>query len=780
MRECIVFHFGRYRLSPATRELRRDGDAVAIPARVFDCIVYLIEHRVRAVGRDEIGAAIWGKADVSEALLTKTILRARRLLGDDAGDQGFIRTVPRFGYHWTGAVRVESERLATAESAPMEAQDASSHPRESPDNREGRARPLRFARIAFVLAAVAVGIAVFVVLGSHPPRPAQGTATVAAHGALVLPVDGHDGDDYAWVRLGAIDVIAGRLRAAGLPVPPTETTLALLDAGTGDTRALNRDAGTQWIVSSSARRSARGWRVLLRAADAAGNELTASTEGADLLTVMRNGADLLLTQMGLAPPAPSGRNPAVDEVLQRAQAAMLENDFEAARQVLTSSAAATLEEPELRYQLAVLAFRAGRLDDAEAQLRSLSDDKSDSANPQRLSQIHYALGAIAMMRDRFVEGEREFDQALVSLDRRRDPLDYGKALGGRGGARLSQGRQQDGFDDLGVARSLLEQAGDRLALARMNLTFGIALLRRDQSTEAIQVLTSALAQLEPFGAINERVHAYSALCNAQLERLDYAAASQANEAAWALLARIGDPLNRAETLLDRLSVLLGRGQFEATVPVFVEADALDLAAHAGLDGRRDDLHAQLAWARGDTASALARAEAAIPKLAGEDADAADQMLLLRQRALLALGRREEAATLLREDARGHDHPSVDLRLARAELAAAGGDPVVAGQAFAAALADAESRNRPSAIARVAATMVPYLLAQGQIDAASAIVGRLTPLADQDFDAALSRARVHQAAGRVRAWTDALRDARSVAGERTIPSDLQVAPAPGVR
>jgi hypothetical protein len=77
-------------------------------------------------------------------------------------------------------------------------------------------------------------------------------------------------------------------------------------------------------------------------------------------------------------------------------------------------------------------------------------------------------------------------------------------------------------------------------------------------------------------------------------------------------------------------------------------------------------------------------------------------------------------------------------------------------------------------------MVPYLLAQGQIDAASAIVGRLTPLADQDFDAVLSRARVHQAAGRVRAWTDALRDARSVAGERTIPSDLQVAPAPGVR
>ena len=778
MRECIVFHFGRYRLSPATRKLSRDGEAVAAPARVFDCITYLIEHRARAVGRDELGAAIWGKADVSEAQLTQTILRARRLLGDDAGDQGLIRTVPRFGYHWTGAVRMESEQLAAPESTRVATDDAAAHPRSEPESRAGYAGYSRTAWAAVALAAFAAAIAAFFLFGSRAPLPVQKPATIAAHGALVLPVEGHDGDDYAWVRLGAIDVIAGRLRAAGMPVPPTESTLALLSAGTGDARSLIRDAGTQWVISSNANRSAHGWRVLLQAADAAGNQLTASTEGADLLTAMRNGADLLIKQMGLTPPAASGRNPAVDEVLQRAQAAMLENDFETARHVLTSSTVATLEDPELRYQLAVLAFRAGHLDDAERQLRALSDDPSSSTNRQRLSQIHYALGAIAMMHDRFVDAEQAFDRALVPLDRRQDPLDYGKALGGRGGARLSQGHEQEGFDDLGAARSLLEQAGDRLALARMNLTFGIALLRRDESAEAIQVLTSALAQLEPFGAINERAHGYSALCNAQLERLDYAAASQTNEAAWALLARIGDPLNRAETLLDRLALLLARGQFNATAPVFAEADALDLAAHASLDGRRDDLHAQLAWSRGNPSSALTYAEAALSKLKGEDADAADQMLLLRQRALLALGRREQAAKLL--DAETRDHPSIDLQLARAELAATGGDPATAERAFAAALADAESRNLPAATLRVAATMVPYLLVHDQTEAASAIVGRLTPLASQDFDAALLRVRVHQAAGRVRAWTDALREAHRLAGERTIPEELQAAPAPEMR
>lgn len=776
MRERIVFHFGVYRLSPATRELCRDGEPIAVPARVFDCITYLVEHRARAVGRDELGAAVWGKADVSEAQLTQTILRVRRLLGDDAGDQGVIRTVPRFGYHWTAAVQVENEQAM----APAALESESAGPDVAPVQASGpprgtlaaRAVRRRFAWAASALLVLAAAGAALVLLRTHAPPLMHSSATRTAHGALVLPVDAHDDGGYAWIRLGGVDVIADRLRAAGLPVPPTETTLALLGAGAADRNELLRGASTQWVVGSRASRSANGWRVILQANDSGGGQLTASAEDADLLTAIRKGADLLLGQMGLAPPAAPSRNPAVDEVLQRARAAMLENDFETAQRVLTKSAAATIEEPELRYQLAVLAFRAGRLDDAEAQLHRLLDDESGAADPRRRSQIHYTLAAIAMMRDRPANAERAFDQALAPLDRDRDPLDYGKALGGRGGARLTLGRQQDGFDDLGAARTLLEQAGDRLALARMNLAFGIALLRRDQAAEATPVLTSALSQLEPFGAINERAHGYSALCNAQLERLDYAAAWQANEAAWALLAHIGDPLNRAETVLDRIALLLDRGQFHVAATLFAEADALELGAHASLDGRRDSLHAQYAWDRGDAAETRARADAAIPKLKTEDPDASDRMVLLRQRALLALGRREQAALPPATNA-----PSIDLRLARAELAATDGDGAAAGQAFAAALADAESHNQPAAIVRVAGSMIPYLLTKGRTDTASAILGRLTPFAGQDFDAALLRVRVHQAAGRLQAWTDALRDARALAGERTIPADLQV-PPPG--
>lgn len=96
--------FDDFRLAPATRELHRSDTPVAVPPRAFDCIVYLVEHRERAVGRDELIAAVWGKTEISDGMLGQTILAARRALEDTGKEQIFIRTVIRFGYHWIAAV----------------------------------------------------------------------------------------------------------------------------------------------------------------------------------------------------------------------------------------------------------------------------------------------------------------------------------------------------------------------------------------------------------------------------------------------------------------------------------------------------------------------------------------------------------------------------------------------------------------------------------------------------------------------------------------------------
>ncbi|HEY6940082.1 winged helix-turn-helix domain-containing protein, partial [Dokdonella sp.] len=100
MRSPITYLFDDFRLDRSARELRRDGVPVTVPTRVFDCLLYLIENRERAVGRDELVAALWGRVDVSDAQLGQIVLRARRAIGDDGNDQRYIRTMPKFGYRW--------------------------------------------------------------------------------------------------------------------------------------------------------------------------------------------------------------------------------------------------------------------------------------------------------------------------------------------------------------------------------------------------------------------------------------------------------------------------------------------------------------------------------------------------------------------------------------------------------------------------------------------------------------------------------------------------------
>jgi DNA-binding winged helix-turn-helix (wHTH) protein/tetratricopeptide (TPR) repeat protein len=97
--------FGEFELNPASRELLRHGQPVALRPRSLECLVYLIEHRDRAVGRDELISAVWGRVDVSDTVVAQTLLRARKALDDTGNQQVMIRTLPRFGYRWVAPVR---------------------------------------------------------------------------------------------------------------------------------------------------------------------------------------------------------------------------------------------------------------------------------------------------------------------------------------------------------------------------------------------------------------------------------------------------------------------------------------------------------------------------------------------------------------------------------------------------------------------------------------------------------------------------------------------------
>ena len=85
---------------------------------MFDLLEYLITHRDRVVSKDDILGAVWGGRVVSESALTTRINATRSAVGDDGDQQRLIRTIPRKGIRFVGAVQERAQSLDQAASAP--------------------------------------------------------------------------------------------------------------------------------------------------------------------------------------------------------------------------------------------------------------------------------------------------------------------------------------------------------------------------------------------------------------------------------------------------------------------------------------------------------------------------------------------------------------------------------------------------------------------------------------------------------------------------------------
>jgi adenylate cyclase len=113
----VLLAFGDNVLDSERRELRRGAAPIAVEPQVFDLLLYLVQQRDRVVSKDDLLQAVWGGRIVSDSALAARINAARRALGDDGKAQGWIRTLPRKGVRFLGAVREEPE-AAPASSPP--------------------------------------------------------------------------------------------------------------------------------------------------------------------------------------------------------------------------------------------------------------------------------------------------------------------------------------------------------------------------------------------------------------------------------------------------------------------------------------------------------------------------------------------------------------------------------------------------------------------------------------------------------------------------------------
>jgi TolB-like protein/Flp pilus assembly protein TadD len=99
--------FESFTLDTARCELRHGADIVPIAPQVFDLLAYLTRNRDRVVSKDELIAAIWDGRIVSDSALTTRLNLLRNAIGDTGREQRLLKTLPRKGFRFVGAVREE-------------------------------------------------------------------------------------------------------------------------------------------------------------------------------------------------------------------------------------------------------------------------------------------------------------------------------------------------------------------------------------------------------------------------------------------------------------------------------------------------------------------------------------------------------------------------------------------------------------------------------------------------------------------------------------------------
>jgi DNA-binding winged helix-turn-helix (wHTH) protein len=112
----MVYVFGTCELHPQRYALTHAGQTRSLRPKVFQVLLYLLEHRERVVTKDELCTQVWPNQFISEATLESTVRAVRQAIGDSGQGQRLIQTVYGRGYRFVGEVALHAEAALPAET----------------------------------------------------------------------------------------------------------------------------------------------------------------------------------------------------------------------------------------------------------------------------------------------------------------------------------------------------------------------------------------------------------------------------------------------------------------------------------------------------------------------------------------------------------------------------------------------------------------------------------------------------------------------------------------
>jgi TolB-like protein/DNA-binding winged helix-turn-helix (wHTH) protein/Tfp pilus assembly protein PilF len=280
-----LYEFGDFQLDAAKRRLRRlDGTPIPLTPRVFDTLLYMVEHHDSVLDKERIMEAVWPDSIVEENNLAQAISKLRQVFGETPGSHSYIMTVPGRGYRFVAGVAQRSEIAASPEPA------AGKEPINNPETVSAQVariqrpvtpwpRPRNTARVwAFALSVIVIVVLVGLFFVHHrslpeatPDRtspvpiatPSFAPAGIPEKSVAVLPFDNlSDEKENAYFAAGVQDEITTNLALIAELKVISRTSANLYKSGNPrNSREIGQQLGVAHLLEGNVQRIGNRLRV---------------------------------------------------------------------------------------------------------------------------------------------------------------------------------------------------------------------------------------------------------------------------------------------------------------------------------------------------------------------------------------------------------------------------------------------------------------------------------------------------------------------------------------
>lgn len=113
-----MYVFDDFCLDAVACQLKRQGEVIPLPPKVFDVLLVMVENRGRILDKDFLHRTLWPDTFVEDGTLAQYVFLLRKALNEETAGHRYIETVPRRGYRFIASVQELSGTTKVATEEP--------------------------------------------------------------------------------------------------------------------------------------------------------------------------------------------------------------------------------------------------------------------------------------------------------------------------------------------------------------------------------------------------------------------------------------------------------------------------------------------------------------------------------------------------------------------------------------------------------------------------------------------------------------------------------------